>query len=1347
MFDLISFGRSIFDRYHLEHFPKKQKREYSYGPSLSLLPFRNRRKRFSQLPSRISSASASQDDVSEPQNFLSDAYGPEVEKALLETLDIDHLDPTKIYRISSSGRDRDIGIPSIPLSRKAEAWLAETLPPDACFDEKWSLIAQDNLEILLDFALVFYRAGKQLIGENATSSYPSSDDIKSAITASMLQLTRSPEFREKLFQQCLGTSYTQAAESMPDEEMQPGERANVGNDFRIGVGANTSTVTQGLEQHPFETTHDQPSRTYTYPRREDMRLMDKEMASPQLRTGSTLGPSAPPTTSSQGGSKPRGFLSSSKARGDFGQARIPGAPAQLQIPRIYTENPAPDIENLNYTQMLKAEPVGSGPTATGPQTLGINSTERGLEYISTREARPVAPRVEHTPSPPAQNQAQLVAINSPDIPPQSPGRNSSGSYSESSQRFRSPPANESTAPALPQYEDTQFYDAVRRDNLSTIHDLLKNGFDIFKESTHTTVAHLPANAIAYCVKYRKKDVLSCFINHNVKCYPTAIWEALRYGDEELREFITEKYEERRHQLDLEAAGTISYCNDPLELELCENEPSERYSEGPSAKASTQDVSCGLTLRQFSEDPDDNIIYTAGSSAMVSTLPRSGSDVEGPQEHYGSGPGASDDEKESEGYEGEKHLDEGEGVGEYDEDCEFEWSRFQPYTGRSKFEGYDSEGSYASDDGGPPECVDGGESTGTLGRGRPNGGSRPHENSNQPANRVNKRPWSQGEEENGDDGYSDNPPPKKPHSHDANDTTLLPCPFFILDQNLHSCCRRILRQNLSGMKEHLKRNHFGGIAPPGLYDKKRIRTWEDLRQFCERNPSSSLETSSSTQPTLPLSSPLPSVLSDGISIGTAGVNLHRHADSNTSFNLSAYTYPNIDNPASGIAIQDIKADPIQAVQGVQSIGLGLSDGTLPSTEQGTPITDSSSTATAQYAYMPYQAYSNTLQGQLASSPQVSSTQQDSFLIAPANAQVLEGTMAESPHNNFQGGLAKPTLLYGQQPARIPPDNATTQDISRISEALTFRARMLRNGYALAGQWRDPTIPHTINASRASIPPAIPRTLTSSSQPKTNSSAKMDTPSNASQTYMPTNPHLLHGIGLLNPPNPPSEGGLKTTGNLLPPRPAPPPLRPPSTASSSSSLLLEVNKAINQSSQGSNEMFPAGWRPADLGPGNIIPTRNKTSTAPGSGSPSLLSLRHQTSTAITPFSEAESTAATPRPLNLPFSPPELRASGDKEYTIMIRLKPPQKLPHQKRWRKLFVNDADELKREFDDWIAEQFPDISFSWDSWDLQNIDDKERKCDMGELVMELEEMRWPKTGYRETTTKFFLLPKVEMAQA
>ncbi|KAK6512469.1 hypothetical protein TWF481_001355 [Arthrobotrys musiformis] len=93
----------------------------------------------------------------------------------------------------------------------------------------------------------------------------------------------------------------------------------------------------------------------------------------------------------------------------------------------------------------------------------------------------------------------------------------------------------------------------------------------------------------------------------------------------------------------------------------------------------------------------------------------------------------------------------------------------------------------------------------------------------------------------------NPPPSKRIDRDGPGASSLrqplACPFAKADRNEHAGCIFIRRKNLSGIKEHLKRNHFDGALPN---DIRAARSWNEVFDICNpewhptRRPSPYLE---------------------------------------------------------------------------------------------------------------------------------------------------------------------------------------------------------------------------------------------------------------------------------------------------------------------------------------------------------------------------------------------------------------------------------------------------------------------------------------------------------------------------
>ncbi|KAK6508566.1 hypothetical protein TWF506_010651 [Arthrobotrys conoides] len=93
----------------------------------------------------------------------------------------------------------------------------------------------------------------------------------------------------------------------------------------------------------------------------------------------------------------------------------------------------------------------------------------------------------------------------------------------------------------------------------------------------------------------------------------------------------------------------------------------------------------------------------------------------------------------------------------------------------------------------------------------------------------KRKRAIDEDEENDD--ADPPPSKRVDRNSPEPPNLrlaLACPFAKADRHEHVYCLFIRRKNLSGIKEHLKRNHFGNQLP---VDIRAAKTWDDLFDIC------------------------------------------------------------------------------------------------------------------------------------------------------------------------------------------------------------------------------------------------------------------------------------------------------------------------------------------------------------------------------------------------------------------------------------------------------------------------------------------------------------------------------------
>ncbi|KAF3217054.1 hypothetical protein TWF106_008103 [Orbilia oligospora] len=737
MFAIISvnckaIGRGIL--HHLEHFPKKRKQRHRSSRSL-LIP----KNHFSQL--NPSSASSSEADISlEPlkavgQHFLTET-DTDTEKVILEIQDpdTDHIDTAGIYCIAGPGCGHEIGITSVSLLKKIESWLAETLPPDSCLDEKRALIAQDNLEALFDCALAFYEAGKRSMSENANRNYLSSEDIQKVIAAAVSQ-SANPEFRERLLQNFLGNSYAHGqclpTRYKPQDEIQPGA------------------------------------------------------------------PDSPPRS-------PSSCLPVA-SRDQF--------PSILSIPSALPNLVDVDAQHMHTGFQSDVHIV----TQTPQQQL--------KPAVDSDIARAPAYNYDSDHASPLQFDAEALGLGSTTLMPQHLGSISNFKGQKTHGRHSSDLVLQPSRMPSPEYESTQLHDAIKRDDLPLVQSLLGNKFDIFKDNVHTAVARLPANAIADCVQYRRKDILSYFINHDVQCYPTAIWETLRSGDSELRKFITAKYEERKRQLPFPKPG--SYQDRFLQPRLCGGESLGYSIRTPLPKTPTRGTTYNSsTQEQWSEDFDTDSMETPSRDMRIDSTSQSEFNIEEYEGVYHSG---------SDILSGQEVIQE-----------------------------------------------DGGEG--------PNGdhsidGSGLRIGSSQQANRApGKRSRSQRENNHNDDEDQNGPPDKRRQKHDMDNQSSgkYKCPFYELDSIHYEKCHIIARTHFSGIKEHLKRNHFQEGIPDGMFKNK---TREELREFCRALVQiNNLEIPSSTQPTISA----PSSLSFGkVSTMAPKASSRAHAYANQSANPTPY----------------------------------------------------------------------------------------------------------------------------------------------------------------------------------------------------------------------------------------------------------------------------------------------------------------------------------------------------------------------------------------------------------------------------------------------------------------------------
>ncbi|KAK6337009.1 hypothetical protein TWF718_009795 [Orbilia javanica] len=99
------------------------------------------------------------------------------------------------------------------------------------------------------------------------------------------------------------------------------------------------------------------------------------------------------------------------------------------------------------------------------------------------------------------------------------------------------------------------------------------------------------------------------------------------------------------------------------------------------------------------------------------------------------------------------------------------------------------------------------------------------NDGRPLKRKNNQSNDDGDDENNE---RDN---KKQKQTSGISKVRLACPFAKGDEVKYEKCLDVKRKNLAGVKEHLKRNHFGGELPRDIHNSK---TWEEVFLVCNKD---------------------------------------------------------------------------------------------------------------------------------------------------------------------------------------------------------------------------------------------------------------------------------------------------------------------------------------------------------------------------------------------------------------------------------------------------------------------------------------------------------------------------------
>ncbi|KAK6337635.1 hypothetical protein TWF730_003029 [Orbilia blumenaviensis] len=1244
---------------------------------------RTLRKHFSQP--KINSASSSENDLSAPVGHR-------------DRIDIAIDAASETYRFAGSDPDSGLPIESLPFSQRIETWLSETLPPpDASFDEKQYLIAQDNLESLLECAIYIYEAGKPLVGKSA--DYQSSDDIRGVVAAAVLQ-TRDFQFRKTLVQKILGN--TSSPEKYPSDEKSPSDANPVLEPSALSSEPVADGLSPGLTQlHPANellgdgqgslslktlqpTDAAAPQLQHPQTTVRGVCIVDENLIFPQLHSETIpKRPASNVVTKSalQNASEGPGSLLSSELGG------------YLEPTAVEDQRPSPHLENsASKTVLVYTETTGLESGTDELQRARITHIEEEQPDCNNRDAQDILtsqpssipePKAAAPPTEQTNQKSTAPITNKSALQPKEHASGLVPKYRLGTRRLF---ATELIQSIPPGHEDTRLHDAVKNNDLHMVRYLLERGIDIFKENTNTTIARLPANAIAYCVKYRRKDILWCFLRHDIKCYPTAIWETLRYGDDEIREFITEKYKELRHQLDAlrsfpnQNYFILSQPDDPVIRGP--DEPFGKPSRMPALRpAEIQIVGCKSPITELQGEYSSTCAEgTYSSPSETSSAYDSESDVDECREAYHSD---SDSLYEEEGDDTERDYD----------------NLWRHDTTKISHEYVDGgeDGSIPSVGGStsvPNLMVGSGHHVnGRKKRVQPPGGSK------------------KGDEDDEDDNSSE--PPNKKQAIDSGGGGGPPyrCPFFLIDAVEYSKCEKTSRKDLSGLKEHLKRNHFEGkrTNAPDLYDKKKVSGWHGILNFCRAHEARTRANGLSHR------RPAPSRLEPSDSVaggGLVGAPLGNTQNDNFEELLRM--------AFSGLP----QGSPSRVLRRTTNITSG-DDPTYPRSidAMGTPSTeqkqrnnlgDSPDPALSYVGSFPIPKV-HTHRGMIVGpGPQA----QTSNLPIPQASNFMPNRPPQGQVHprvpSFNGVTQKPPLQTGYAPYQQNFPRSAIGTISVTQGGLTQPpSEEYGKAPALNPKGVLPSFP----------PRSLPGPTTSNQQQQFGRHLTNTTP--ASQG--PANPYLNPTSQQQPPMLPPNSGNFQM---------------PSALASSPVLTLGEANKFIDARPQPFDGPIAASWR-KELEVSKTDVTKNPKSTM-GSRPSSLLSTAQEISTPITQISDVDAMSFVRPPssnsltntfLSSSFNVPSSSSSPRKKYEIAVRL-----MPQGSQWRPFHLDNIDELRQNFDTWMAKGFPDIQFSWAEWCLQTLSpNKERIYSIDALADELNYTRW--NGIKETITTFYLIRK------
>ncbi|EGX49030.1 hypothetical protein AOL_s00079g251 [Orbilia oligospora ATCC 24927] len=537
--------------------------------------------------------------------------------------------------------------------------------------------------------------------------------------------------------------------------------------------------------------------------------------------------------------------------------------------------------------------------------------------------------------------------------------------------------------------------------------------------------------------------------------------------------------------------------------------------------------------------------------------------------------------------------------------------------------------------------------------------------------------------NGND--PDRPPPKKAAIEMIRDILRrFACPYAAGKPDEHPGCQMINRQNLSGLKEHVKRKHFNNVLPKEL---RIAKNWNEVFLYCHQDWSGAIPspyisdmflTANNYQPlTFEPSSIIESPINDGryrpiVPLLSSPILGGPSSSTNVSGPLSEpLTQVHNHNAGNYDARPKLQSEPTLGQEMIDFLTTGGFDSIyhlLPSHLQS--INPDDLAVPTSFA----------LEGYMQSNFGIDVNQTRSQLMTPEFANDLN-MLFQQPEVSPQG--LEDTLqdeveeVHNQQNI-IPPAHIT----------------------------------QTLQAVDIETPPHPPPTI----------KLQLETPSYINTT-MPLPPPP--------PPPPPVPAKPKTTSNQTLPFVSPELSQCLDYLFADSKPYLKTQRPksrLSRSSSSSSSSPPSSSSSSfllpDLGtqtPDTLLSERNSLDLPPPSSLPHL----------------------NPKPPS-PKGPqkPSKDKKRKKIYSLHIRYKP--KTPGSPHQCATFSFNADneylELKLAFNDWMTNTFfpNNNEFSWDTWELEDTVDHGRITSLEALVQDLP-FTW--TAFRTTEAAFLLVPK------